>query len=132
MEKTVFYDSESGIIVATLKGQVTPKGLGLLFEDVLPMVAKYHCLLLLSDVREVTTIKLSFLDIYPIPKILIDLFSSWGIQPYKVRRAVVVSNWSPVFRFFEDISNNRMLKCKVFLEVEPAREWLLSQRCNTA
>jgi len=130
MEKTVFYDSESGIIVARLKGQVTLDGLRLLFDDVLPIVVEHGCSLLLSDVREVTAIKLSLFDIYPIPKILIDMFSSLGIQPYKVRRAVVVSHWLPVFSFFENISNNRMLNSKVFLEMEPAKEWLLSQGCH--
>jgi hypothetical protein len=130
MESNVSYDSELGIIMAELKGQVTLDGLRLLSEDVLPMVANHSCLLLLSDVREVTAIKLSLADIYAIPKTLVDQFSCLGYQPYKVKRAVVVSGWSPLFSFFEDISNNRMMKTKVFLEMEPAKEWLFSQRCH--
>ncbi len=127
MESNVFYDAELGIIMAELKGQVTLNGLQLLAQDVLPMVADHGCLRLLSDVRAVTAIKLSFVDIYAIPKTLIDQFSCLGFQPYRVKRAVVVSGWSPLFSFFEDLANNRMLKTKVFLDMEPAKAWLFSQ-----
>ena len=130
MERTVLYDSELGIIIAMLKGQVTLDGLRLLADDVLPIVATHGCLLLLSDVREVTTIELSLVDILAIPKTLCDDFSSCGIQPYKVKRAVVVSSWSPVFSFFENVFNNRMMKTKVFVDTLSAKDWLLSQRCH--
>ncbi len=132
MERSVFYDSELGIILAKLKGPVTLDGLSLLAKDVLQMAANHDCLLLLSDVREVTTIKLSWADIYAIPRGLVDKFSGCGFQPYQVKRAVVVSSWSPTFLFFEDISNNRMLKTKIFLDMQPAKDWLLAQRCHAS
>ena len=130
MERTVFYDSELDIIIAVLKGKVTLDGLRLLADDVLPIVATHSCLLLLSDVREVTTIELSLVDIFAIPKTLHDKISSCGIQPYKVKRAVVVCNWLPVFIFFENVFNNRMMETKIFLDIVPAKDWLLSQRCH--
>jgi hypothetical protein len=81
MSHTIIYNSETHAIETKVQGDVTfGEAKEIIAEQVL-IVKEKDCRLLLSDYSEVT-IKLSALDIYELPKIILDAVASSGLNAY--------------------------------------------------
>lgn len=86
--------------------------------DLAILSSEYRCTRLLMDLRN-ARMKLSMIDIYYVPKILLDI----GV-PLEFKRALVVSNLDEKYHFLELVSLNRAQRIRIFTDPESAINWL--------
>jgi hypothetical protein len=91
--------------------------------DAAQMAKERDCFRVLTDMRE-TTVKLSMVEVYNLPKLTADIVSTTGLQIYQYRRAVVISAEQELLPFFENVSRNRHQNVKLFYTIESAEQWL--------
>ena len=94
-----------------------------IITEAVQVVKAQNCFLVLNDMRE-TTIKLSFLEIYELPKTLRDIFSSSGLNVHKLKQALVVKKDLKDFDFYETVTVNRGQSVRYFFDMDEARQWL--------
>jgi hypothetical protein len=126
MTHTVAYNSELHILELKVQGNLLLPEVRQIISESVQLVKKHNCFLALSDYRE-ATLKLSTLEIYEIPKIIEEIFTASGLPAYKVKRALVVAKDLEDFKFFENITVNRMQNAKLFQEFDEAKKWLLEK-----
>ncbi len=114
MPHEIFYNSEARVIEIKLQVDMTlSEGKEIIFES-LQMIKEKNCFFNLNDLRE-ATVKLSTVEIYELPKIIMDIFTSARLSVYKLKRALVVARELEDSRFFETVSLNRGQSIKLFL-----------------
>jgi hypothetical protein len=64
------------------------------------------------------------IELYELPKIILDTFASSGLKAHRLRRALVASKEVKDFQFFENVTVNRGLNTKVFYDIVEAKKWL--------
>jgi hypothetical protein len=126
MPHTIVYDSELHIIKTTFLGIIDIKSAKEITTEFALMGKEKNCYLFLNDFRE-ATLKLSTLDIYEAPKTISGIFSLAGFTAYQTKRALVVSQKSADFQFFETVIHNQGQRSKVFEDIDEAKKWLLEK-----
>jgi hypothetical protein len=67
------------------------------------------------------------LEIYEIPKIIVEIFTASGLPEYKVKRALVVAKDIEDFSFFETVTMNQAQNARIFQDFDEAKKWLLEK-----
>jgi len=63
-------------------------------------------------------------DVYNLPNLFAEIASTAGLQVYKFKRAMVISEDQELLPFFENVSRNRLHKVRLFHAIEAAEQWL--------
>lgn len=126
MSNSVTYNQEDGFIRIEIQGKMD-KALVKKLASLTARIAREHdCYLILSDAREATS-ALSTLDIYDLPRIIVQILTETGLEVHKFKRVLVVSNDVDDFTFFETVSRNRGQNVTLFRNIDEARSWLLGK-----
>ena len=127
MPHTTICNPDTGIIEIKGEGNITLTEIKEIYAEATDISAKTGALLFLSDYSE-ATVKLSTIDIYELPKFLVHIAESVGVNAYKFKRAMIPSKDAESFQFYETVTTNRgQLNIRLFQSVEAAREWLLQE-----
>jgi hypothetical protein len=88
------------------------------------VAAHNNACLFLSDYSE-AQMRLSTLDVYGLPKTFVDTAAALGLNPYRLKRAIIPSQRSDDFRFYENVSANRgQSAVRIFKDPGEAKKWL--------
>ena len=123
MPHTIIYNSEERIIEIKVQGDLSLNEVKEIITEVARVAKEQNCFLVLNDMRE-ATVKLSILEIYGLPKTMVDIAASFGLDVYKFKRAVVIAQPLKVYEFFETVTLNRTQSTKHFFDMDEARKWL--------
>ncbi len=126
MSNSVTYNQEDGFIRMELQGKVDKALVKELASQTARIARKYECYLVLNDAREATS-ALSTLEIFDLPRIIVEILTETGLEVQKFKRALVVSKAIDDFTFFETVSQNRGQKVTLFRDFDEARSWLLGE-----
>ena len=126
MLHTITYNSDSGIVEIKFQENVTWKEVKEILWQSAQIAKEQNCFLFLSDLRE-ATMKLSTLELYELPKILSETFTSSEIPTHKLKRAFVVAKDLEAYSFFENVNVNRGYRHKMFQDISEAKKWLLEK-----
>jgi hypothetical protein len=126
MSNSVTYSQEDGLIRIELQGKVDKALLKELASLTARIAREHDCYLVLNDAREATS-GLSTLDIFDLPRIIVQILTETGIEVHKFKRALVISNDVDDFTFFETVSRNRGQTVTLFRNFDEAKLWLLGK-----
>jgi len=124
MPHIIKYNSEIHIVEIKIQGDLVLKEAREIFSELAQFIKEENCFLILTDLRE-STMKLSTVDIYDLPKILSDILASSEIDANILKRAFVVAKNSENYSFHENVTNNRGQINKMFEDIDEAKKWLL-------
>lgn len=124
MSHEIIYNSGEKIIEVKTQGNITADDMTTTLSEAFQALKDNNCTLLLADFRE-SSMHLSTLEIYALPKIIADIATSLGINVYKIKRAVVTSSDSDDLRFKENVTVNQGQHLRIFQNIDQARKWLL-------
>jgi len=121
MAFSIDYDQERDVVICRFTGVF-----GLQEADTYAMMmstalAEHDCKRILLDGRD-GRVGLSTVDLYDLPSRL----ESHGVDR-TWKRALVVDKQTDEFRFYEDVSNNRGFRVKVFQDPDEALKWLTEE-----
>lgn len=125
MSHTIVYDPIQSFIQTTFQGIVTMKDMEEAISDMCQIAAEKKCHLFVNDFSE-STVTVSVFDIYRTPEIFSKAASSYELNRYQMKRAVVFS--PTTFRehgFAETIAVNYGQYVKFFTDLNEAKKWLL-------
>ena len=123
MSHTIIYNSTEHTIEIKVQGDFFLTEAQEIITEAVQIIKAQNCFLVLNDMRE-ATIKLSFLEIYELPKTLRDIFASSGLNVHKLKQALVVKKDLKDFDFYETVTVNRGQSVKYFFDMDEARQWL--------
>jgi hypothetical protein len=123
---SVDYDAGKRLIVIGIRERIDLPLIKKIASEVARFSKEHNCFLVLNDARE-ATIGLSTVEIYNLPKMIVDILSETGIEVLKFRRALVFSKDVDDFTFFETVSKNRNQNVTLFRSVDEAVSWLLEK-----
>lgn len=126
MLNSVDYDAGKRLIVIGIRERIDLPLIKKIASEVAHFSKEHNCFLVLNDARE-ATIGLSTVEIYNLPKMIVDILSETGIEVLKFRRALVFSKDVDDFTFFETVSKNRNQNVTLFRSVDEAVSWLLEK-----
>lgn len=126
MSNSVTYNQEDGLIRMELQGKVDKALVKELASRTAILAREHDCFLVLTDAREATTV-LSTLEIFELPKLIVEILSETGVEVNKFKRALVISSDIDDFSFFETVSKNRGQNVSLFRNIDEARSWLLAK-----
>jgi hypothetical protein len=129
MPHTIIYNSELHIVESKLQGDMTLGEVEEIITTIAKIAKEKDCRLIFTDLTEVSR-KLSILEIYELPDLIRNVFTSLGIHASLYKRAnMVAKDWDD-YIFHENVMVNRGQNEKVFTDVDKAKKWLLGN--NTA
>lgn len=123
MSLSLAYDAEANWIVVRGEGLIRLRELQVIMPDVAIQLKAQDCFQVLVDFRE-ATLKLSILDLYAVPRLVLDLANTFGRPVHNFQRAVVVRAATDYSAFFETVSRMNGQNVKVFDDIELAKQWL--------
>jgi len=126
MSYTVIYNPEERIIEIKIQGNVSFREMKEIITEAAQTVKAQNCFLVLTDMRE-ARLKLSMLEIYQVPKTITDIFASFELNGYKLKRALVATNGLKDYSFYETVALNRSQHVNFFLDMDEARKWLFEK-----
>ena len=126
MLHTLFFNSETKTIEAKMIGDLTFCGTKELITQLAQMAKENNCNLLLNDFNE-AIIKLSTFEIYELPKIMLDTFTSVGLNVRLMKRALIVKKDLQDYTFYETVTKNSGQNAKIFNDIDEAKEWLYNK-----
>jgi len=125
MEYTVEHDQKTGVLTATIIGEV-------FFREVVDLVKWYmtegkfpNAELLVADLRK-ADLPMTAFDLYRLSKALGVIFSTFGYRYSEFKRAFVISEDSEAFTKYESMIAKEGHSFKVFLDIDEAKQWVLS------
>jgi hypothetical protein len=124
---SVVYDAEKRLIVIEIRGRIDKALVQNLASQVAGFSKEHNCFHVLNDARE-ATIFLSTLEIYSLPRTIMEILSATGVDVRKFKRALVFSKNVDDFTFFETVSRNRGQNVKLFRNIDEAVSWLLKKK----
>jgi len=120
------YDSEAKILSGIVEGSFSFGDAEEYIAVVVEKTKEYRCNLILTDMRK-SNLALSTMDIYELPKLAGKFFQSAGYHHHLLKRALVIADNEKDFKFFETVTANNGQRNKLFMNIEEARKWLLSE-----
>ena len=126
MPHTIIYNSEERVIEIKVQGDLSLNEVKEIMTEAAQAAKAQNFFLVLNDMREAKP-NLSMLEIYQLPKILTDIFASFELNAYKLKRALVAANDLKDYSFFETVSLNRSQHVKYFLDMDEASKWLFEK-----
>lgn len=126
MSNSVVYDAEKKLIVIEVRERIDKSLIRKIALDVSHFSKEHNCHLVLNDARE-SSLDLSTVEIYDLPKLIVEILQETGIEVHKFKRALVVSKGVDDFTFFETVSQNRGQNVTLFRNIDEAISWLLNK-----
>jgi hypothetical protein len=123
MSHTVIYNSELHIVESKLQGDMTLGEVEEIVTEIAKIAKEKDCRLILTDFREVSR-RLSILQIYELPGLIKNIFTSFDIQVGLYKRANVVAKDLDDYVFHENVMVNRGQTEKLFTDIDKAKKWL--------
>jgi len=120
------YNSEEHVIKSKIQGDLTFDEVKQILTEYTSIVKEKGCSLILSDYRE-ATLKLSTMEIHSLPKIMLDMFNSSGVDVRRFKRALVAVKDLKDYLFFETVTVNNGQNAKVFNDIDEAKKWLFEK-----
>lgn len=125
MPFTIKYNPDLHIIEIEHKGTLTLDDLKEIFIQGIQLAKEKECFLFLVDYSK-SSIKLTTMEIYDIPKILSNITSSSGIDASRLKRAFIASpEYSEDASFAENVISNVGQNSKFFHDIDKAKKWLI-------
>lgn len=124
MPYTIHYNEEMHLIEMKHAGKLIFGESITLTNEMLKVAREKNCHRVLSDYRE-TTLALSTLEIYKMPRVIHEAAITEGADARRFKRALVAGKGSQSLRFFEIMSHDLGHIAKVFFNIDEARVWLL-------
>ena len=116
------FNEEAGCIEISVTGNFSLETLKDTAAEVAICIKKYNCSYILNDLRNATLVD-SPLSVYSMPKIALNA----GIER-RIKRAIVVRELMPKYRFMETVFLNQGNIVKIFDDFEKAKIWLLGDK----
>jgi hypothetical protein len=126
MPHTITYNSKESVIEINIQGDLFLNEIKEIVTEVIQIAKEQNCLLVLNDMRE-STMQLSIVEIYELPKIILDISVSLGLDVRKFKRAFVAEKDLKDYDFFETVTFNRGQHAKLFDDVDEAKKWLFGK-----
>jgi hypothetical protein len=126
MPHKVTYNLKTHIVESEIYGILSLNESIELISSIGQVCAENNCSLCLSDYRK-ATLDLSILELYDIPKRLTNILDSLGLSAHKIKRAIVVSENTKDFHFYETVTLNNGQIIKLFQDINEAQKWLLEK-----
>ena len=126
MTHTIIYNSELHIVESKLQGDMTLDEVDEIVTKTAKIAKEKDCIFILNDFREVSR-KLPLWQIYELPDRIRRIFTSFGINVWRYKRANVVAKDWDEYIFHENVMVNRGQKEKVFTDIDQAKKWLLGK-----
>jgi len=126
MPYTISYNAEAGVIETKVQGDFFLSEAKEMISEAMEVAKEQNCFLLLCDLQA-ANVKLSTLEIYQLPNVVLDKSASLGFHAHKLKRALVATHNVRDYDFFETVTVNRGQNAKVFRDVDEARKWLLEK-----
>jgi hypothetical protein len=124
MTHAVVYNPGVGIIETTAQGTLSESEAKEIILEIAQLGKEKNCFLCLSDDRE-AALDMSTLQIHDLPEVLTNMVNSLGLRPGQFKRAIVVKQSFPDYRFFETVTLNAGQNIRLFQDREEAKKWLL-------
>lgn len=125
MPFTINYNPDLHIIEIKHNETLTLDDLKKLFTQGIQLSKEKECFLFLVDYSK-SSIKLTTMEIYDIPKILSDITSDLGINAIRLKRAFLISpECYEDARFAENVISNAGQNSKFFHDIDKAKKWLI-------
>lgn len=121
MSYSVRYDSEEDIIFVSVEGELNLSLIKDMAAEVSQQIKQFDCRRILNDLRQAKPAK-TCLDIYNMPKQALQA----GVTQ-DVRRALIIKEGSPGFKFLETVFVNQGNIVQLFTNVSEAKAWLLEK-----
>jgi len=126
MSHTIIYNSEESVIEVKVQGDLFLSEAKEFITEAAQIAKEHGCFLILNDMRE-ATVKLSMVEIYEMPKMIVAIFALSGLNAYKLKRAFVAIKDMKDYGFFETVTLNRSQSAKYFFDMDEARKWLFEK-----
>jgi hypothetical protein len=126
MSHIIIYTSELHVVESRVQGELTLDEVKEIITEIAILAKEKACHLILSDFRE-TTLRLSMLQLYELPKITANLFASLGLNILRCKRALVAAEGLHDYSFYENVMVNRGQKVRVFTNMDKAKKWLFGK-----
>lgn len=123
MPHTVIYNPEEHIIEWKVQGSFALAEVKEIAYEIAIIAKEKGCFCGLGDFLEAKA-NLTTLEIYELPKILLEIYASAGVDRRKFKEATVMVNDLKDFTFFETVTANQMQNQKVFQNIDEAKKWL--------
>ncbi|MBL0211359.1 MAG: hypothetical protein IPQ13_10690 [Holophagaceae bacterium] len=126
MPSSISFDAASGFITVAHHGTDDEASLRNILFQVIGLIKEQGCYRVLSDYRD-ALVHMPPAAIYEYPKEATEAANAAGIDPQKIRHAVLMSAQTPNladFEFYETVSFNRGRKVKGFIDRDQAIGWL--------
>ncbi len=123
MAHTIVYNPDTQTIEIKLQGDITLNEIKELYSESARVAKQQNCFMFLSDYTE-AKLKLSTLEIYDLPNILLETLAPSEISASTLKRALVVAKDLDDYHFFETITINRGQSTRIFQDVAEAKKWL--------
>jgi len=124
MPYTIHVNEELCLLEMKHRGELVFADSVTLTNEMLKVAGENNCDRVLSDYRE-TTLALSTLEIYKMPRVIHEAAVAAGLDARRLKRALVAGKGSQSLRFFEIMSHDLGHVAKVFFSIDEARAWLL-------
>lgn len=120
MNFSVKYDPDQGYMMSTITGKLTKKHINEVFTKIGEVAAEHECKQIICNLRD-TVLSVSINDIFSSVKVLESKQISRSLK-----RAVVVSQKSEKYLFWETVCSNRGYRnIKIFEDYREAILWLI-------
>ncbi len=123
MKFNVFYNAQKDVIEASVQGEIAMGDVKMILNEVCQLISEHNCYRCITDCRE-ARLKLSTLEIYTVPRLSPVQIGQNEIHLNRLRRAILVSQDSEDFHFYETAALNTGQRVKVFRDTEEAWAWL--------
>ena len=123
--KTIF-NVETGIIETKYQGIVTFNEVKEVVSESITLSEENKRYLWLADYSE-ATLNLSTMEIYDLPKLILEAATSLNIVAFHIKRAIVIIRDKANYEFAEIVSKNRGQNIDLFDDIEKARKWLRNE-----
>lgn len=123
--KTIF-NVETGIIETKYQGIVAFNEVKEVVSESTTLSKESKCYLWLADFSE-ATLNLSTMEIYDLPKLILEAGTLLNIAAFHIKRAIVIIRDKANYEFAETVSKNRGQNIDLFDDIGNARKWLKNE-----
>ena len=123
MPHSIIYNLETGFVEAKVYGLINLIEIKEIQSEAIRVLMENNVFLYFGDYRE-AKLNLSTMEIYDIPKLLSNAFTSVERNIHKLKRAIVIVKDFEDYKFFENITFNQGQSAKLFYDVDEAKKWL--------
>jgi hypothetical protein len=126
MPYTLIYNPDLRIIESRIHGDFTLEEIREAVPKFAELIKNNNCRLVLTDHRD-ANMKLSTMEIYNMPGVLVEDFAASGVKVHKLKRALITTKSEKDSVFYETVTINQGQTARIFDNVDEGRNWLLGK-----